>query len=294
MPIIENITIGPSLDFSSFSPYTISANISNYPTNSPVTITLSNISGESQPYWNYYIDGSPFSDNQTYYMSYLSGTTWQKTSIPPDSIYPEIFFAPSSVTFSHQPQTTNIRRNQYHLFHYQNPFQMTGDMNFWVEVNAVPNNINNSTDLQVYLVEKNKTINFFQSNWFSSNDAELVGTVSKLATFHHTHNSNSSHYLVTLTPNSDGTVGSKHLDINGDFWIVLNANTPSAGLGWTLRYQSSDFCNYSNRWYKGEQQNWETEPLEGCPDSHVHMLRRSGAVTDELQVTIGAGSTSVS
>ena len=40
---------------------------------------------------------------------------------------------------------------------------MAGSMNFFVEINAEPVSLANSADLSVYLVEKNKDINFLYS-----------------------------------------------------------------------------------------------------------------------------------
>jgi len=75
-----------------------------------------------------------------------------KTSIYPDYIYPEIFFAPSTITWNNAPSQTTINRNNYHIFKMTNPFAMVDEMSFWIELNAVPNNTNNSSDLLVYLV----------------------------------------------------------------------------------------------------------------------------------------------
>jgi len=43
--------------------------------------------------------------------------------------------------------------------------------------------------------------------------------------FNHTHSANSAHHIITLSTNGDGTVGTKNLDLSGDFWIVLYSNT---------------------------------------------------------------------
>lgn len=293
---ITNISIGPSLDISRFSSYTITADIANYPTGSPVSVGISGINGDGGSHWNYLVDGTPSSEILNFDMTYVSGTTWQKTNIYPDYIYPEIYFATSSITWNNTPQEIDIRRNNYHLFHLQNPFTMVADMSFWIEVNAIPNAAN-SADLQVYLVKKDKTINYFQSDWrqgIGNSEVELVGTISRNASFHHTHTSNSSHYLVPLTANADGTIGSNYLDISGDFWIIVYNTSPNISRGWDLRYQPSTLCATTNRWYRGNQNGWTTVTQAGCPDAHIHLARRDLGHLDGVTAVVSAGSTSAS
>jgi len=125
---------------------------------------------------------------------------------------------------------------------------MAGNMNFFVGINAEPVSLANSADLSVYLVEKNKDINFFRSDWRNSPEIELIGTIGKEANFHHNHViGNSSHHLIPLTVNPDGTIGINNIDISGDFWVILYANSPNVNRGWNLKYHDSSLCDNSNR-----------------------------------------------
>ncbi|MGD9129248.1 MAG: fibronectin type III domain-containing protein [Candidatus Woesebacteria bacterium] len=289
-PSISNITISPDLDISLFSPYTISADISNYSESDPVTIEINGINGDGGSNWDYYVDGTIASETLSFDMSFVSGNTWQKTNIYPDYIYPEIFFAPSSITWNNTPSNIVIRRNNYHLLHFANSFSMVNEMSFWIEVNAIVKAAN-SADLQVYLVKKDKSISFFQSDWRNSDDVELVGTISRDVDFHHQHTANSSHHLISLATNADGTIGSKSLDISDDFWIILYNTSPNNNRAWDLRYHGTSLCNNDNRWYMGDQIRWLTTTQAGCPDVHIHIARRPDGTIDGVEASITAGET---
>lgn len=84
-----------------------------------------------------------------------------------------------------------------------NPFTMVDEMSFWIEFNAVPNNLNSSSDLYVYIASNDQSLSNFQTDWRNNTNVELVGTLNKNNTFHHTHTSDSSHHLVALSTNSD-------------------------------------------------------------------------------------------
>jgi hypothetical protein len=291
LPAISNISIDPNLDISLFSAYEITANISDYSIDAPVSVDISGINGDGGSIWNYYADGTAASETLVFTMDYVSGTEWKKTGIYPDYIYPEIFFAPSSITWNNSPENTVIRRNQYHLLHLQNPFSMTDEMSFWIEIDAVAKAAN-SADLQVYLVKKGKNLDFFNSDWRNSSDIELVGTISRGASFHHTHTANSSHHLISLATNSDGTIGGNNLDISGDFWIILYNTSPNNNRGWDLRYHGTSLCNNNSSWYIGNQTGWATTHIEGCPDMHIHIARRNLQKLDGVRAVITAGDVS--
>lgn len=228
-PVITSITIDPLLDVSLFSPYNIYADISNYSSLFQASMVVNGLNGNTGDgdAWDHYADGTPGSNPVNLLMNWQSGNTWKSQNVYPDYIYPEIYFAPSSVTWSNAPSDVNTRRNNYTLMHFDNPFTMVSEMSFWIEFNAVPVSTVNSADLLVYLVEKGKTVNFFNSDWRGSADVELVGTINKNTSFHHTHSVNSSHHLVALSTNADGTVGTKSLDISDDFWIILYNTSPN-------------------------------------------------------------------
>lgn len=162
-------------------------------------------------------------------------------------------------------------------------------MSFWIEVNAAPVSPSNSADLLVYLVKKGKTISFFNSDWRSSADVELVGTINRADAVSHTHTGNSSHHLISLATNLNSTVSTGNLDISGDFWVVIYNTSPNTARGWNLRYQPSSLCNNTNRWYLGNFSGWTTTPQSGCPDTHFHIARRD-ANKDGVKVDITAGA----
>lgn len=272
---IGDITIDPALEVSYFSSYTIDADVVDYPTNGVVDLTLSGLNGDGGICWRYKVDGTCQSSGLSYTMSYLSGTTWRKTLVRPDNIYPQIFFASSTITWNNEPSNIDLRRNNYHLLHFVNNFSMVADQSFWIELNVAPVSLVNSADLEVYLVKKGKSTSFFNSDWRSSADVELVGTINRNSVFNHTHSVNSGHFLVSLSTNSDGTVGGKNLDISDDFWIILYANSPNTARGWNLRYQNQSLCTTADNWYLGNQSGWTTTIQAGCPDSHIHMARRT-------------------
>lgn len=289
-PTISNVAISPLLDISLFSPYTITADISNLPEGTTPSINISGVNGDGGSVWNYYADGATSPENLNFDMTLDTGVTWKKTGVYPDYIYPEIYFAPSSVTWNNTPLNWVVRRNDYQLFHFSNPFSMTDEMSFWIEFNATAR-ATNSADLLVYLVEKDHDISYFTENWFSKTGVELVGTIDSLDTFHHTHHpTNSSHFLISLATNPNGTIGLKNLNVQGDFWIVLYNNSPNNNRGWNLRYHPSSLCTISNRWYKGNQVGWTTSVQTGCPDAHIHVARRVTGTKDGVKSIITAGS----
>lgn len=294
-PVISNFNIDPDLDISLFSPYILNVDIANYNTDQTANLTISTLNGNIQDNdpWDYYADGTPDSSSINLNMHWSSGNTWQSDSIYPDYIYPEIYFAPSSITWYNTPLNSNVRRNNYHILHLNNPFTMTSDMNFWIELNTAAVSTINSADLNVYLVKKGKSINFFNSDWRNSNDVELVGTINRNTPFHHTHTSKSSHHLIGLSTNANGTIGTKNLDISGDFWIIVYNTSPNNNRGWNLRYHPSSLCNNTNRWYSGNFTGWTTSSQAGCPDAHIHIARRSNN-KDAVYANVTAGSTTTS
>ena len=288
---VSNVSISPELDISLFSNYTISADVADYSTTSPVTLTLTGTNGDGNDCWIYRADGTCEFSPLIFDMSYVSSSLWQKTIIRPDTIYPQIYFAPSSVTWNNNPLDIDLRRNNYHILHLNNPFTMVDDQSFWIEFNVEAVSLSNSADLQVYLVSKGKSISFFNSDWRNSSDVELVGTINRNTEVNHVHTDNSHHHLVSLKTNADGTVGANSLDISDEFWVILYANSPNTARGWSLKYHNQSLCNNTNGWFVGNQNGWTTVSQAGCPDAHIHLARRSdNADGVRAVVTAGAGS----
>lgn len=290
-PLVTSIELDPSLDLSRFASYDALASIDRLPQSETAIVTLEGINGDGGSHWDHYVDGSPSSQSVVKNMTYdPSVSKWRSTNIYPDSIYPEILFMPSTISWNNTPQNTIVRRNNYQLMHMSNPYVPTGDMSFWIELNAYRQSAVNSANLQVYLVEKGHDIAYFQQDWRSLPGVELVGAITKDATPNHTHTANSSHHIVRLGSNPDGSFGVKNLDIEGDFWIVLYSTSPNDDRGYNLRYQPSSLCNNNNRWYSGSQAGWATSLQSGCPDAHIHMARRSsnGGIRDGVKATVSS------
>ena len=130
-----------------------------------------------------------------------------------------------NITRNNAPSDSVMNSSNYEILHFNNPFTMEASMSFFLELNVAPRSINNSVNLNVYLIKKSKPLSFFQSNRLSSTDMEMVASFSRTTTAGHDHGSNSSHYLVALTTNADGTVGTNHIDVSSDFRVALIANT---------------------------------------------------------------------
>lgn len=285
---ISNIEISPNLEITRFDRYKIYADITGSP--SSVSIELNGINGDLDPadpmVWDYYVDGTPASSPKTLNMTYNASLgKWESDNIYPDYIYPEIIFEESEVYWYNTPSNKTLQRSNYQLLHYTNSFTPVGEMTFFIEINAVPRGLN-SSDLEVYLVKKGKTSNFFTSDWRNSPDVELVGTIANTETFHHSHTDISSHHLIPLSANPDGTFGTKNLDISDDFWVIIYSQSPNNNRGWDFKYQSS--CDNSGMWYSGSQIGWTVSAQTGCPDTHIHISRRDEIIRDGVKAEITA------
>lgn len=293
-PIDVDVDLVPVLDISRFAPYTLTvSSVPNEGDVSSISAEVSAINGNTvhTDCWDYFINGVCDSSPVTYNLTYNSSLSrWESSDIYPDVIYPEVFFASSSVTWYNAPLERPVFRDSYAIFRYDNPFDMVDDMSFWIEFNAIPNS-SNSSDLEIYLVNNTASLSTFQSDWRHSPNIELVATYSNTATFHHTHTSNSSHHLVSLHTNNDGTIGEGNLDVTDGFWIILYSKSPKISRGWNLRYQASSLCSHPQRWYQGSQFGWTTTEQSGCPDNHIHVARRSGSMDGvHTEITVNYSS----
>ncbi len=286
-PAITEITLSPDLDVSLFSPYAASVSAINHSSLDPMSIEISGINGDTgAQFWDFLADGTGDSETLVFPMTYVGDGQWGK-AIYPDYIYPEIYFIPSAVTWNNLPLSSVVQRNNYHLLHFSNPFTMTEGMSFWIELNVDPRAAN-SADLQVFLVDKD--LDTFNSDWRVNAHVEQVSAFTASTLPHHTHTANSSHYLVPLTAGANGFVGSKNLNISGDFWVIIYNNSPNNNRGWDLRYHTNS-CTVTSRWLRGAQSGWTTTPQVGCPDVHIHAARRSevGGIRDGVKLVAKAG-----
>ena len=278
---ISNISLIPSLDITYFGAYKATAEISNLNSEN-VKLFVSAINGEGNDCWDYLVDGSCLNNTPSEYtMDYNSQSgKYEFNNIYPDTIYPEMVFGDSNTYWNTVHLDEPMWRQNYHLFKINNSFSMDSNMSFWIEFNTVPTNANNSSDLLVYLVGKGEALSYFQSDWRSKPNTELLGTISRNQNFHHQHSVNSLHHLLKITTNADGTIGSKNLDINnGEFFIVLYQDSTNLNRGWQLKYLSSDICQNINRWFTANRSGGNTWNLpvykNDCPDFHIHVSRRN-------------------
>ncbi len=286
---ISSTVIDPLLNISIFAPYKIKSVITGSPISASVNISGINGNLTNNEDWNYYVDGTSDSDSRTKTMTYDAvEEKWISTNVYPDDIYPEIFFAPSNITWNNTPSNIVIRRSNYHIFHFQNPFTMAASSSFFIELNTLAKN-SNSQSLSVYLIAKDQTSSYFINDWRNKAQTELIGTIFRNDSFHHTHHiTNSAHRLIPLATNDDGTIGAKHLNVDGDFWIVLYSNSPNDNLGWDLRYQNSNLCDNDSEWYIGSTNGWTMNHQSGCPDTHVHIARRGPTYIDGARAIVTA------
>lgn len=110
-----SIVIEPDLNISRFAPYIISSTgIPESPES--VFLNISGKNGDGGDCWDYYADGTCSSEPISKQMTYSNGE-WVSPNIYPDYIYPEIYFAPSNITWNNVPLSLNVRRNNYHIMH---------------------------------------------------------------------------------------------------------------------------------------------------------------------------------
>jgi len=292
-PQINLINITPNLDFTRFLPYNITANITNTSALTSVQVNVSGINGDGISCWDYFINGTCASETLNFDMTYDSEDIWKKQNIYPDYIYPEIFFASSEVTWNNEPSDISMWRRSYHLFNFTNHFTMVENMSFWVEFNAIANNLQNSNQLYVYIIGNGSSViglDYFTSDWRTKTNTELVTTFSRDDAFHHTHTANSSHRLVALVTNSDGTIGTKNINVSDTFWVILYQDSTNINRGWNLRYHDSSLCDNQNAWYVADRSGggtWNTPIAQaGCPDAHIHVARNNAGYMDGVNATI--------
>ena len=292
--VISDITLTPELGISYYGNYRVNTTISTDSGSiDTVLIHKDYINGEGTEYSNYYVNGTPISrPNITQEMDYdVMNDTYYHDTVP-DKLYPEIVFARHNDTWYNKPYDNPIWRDNYHLMHFENPFLMTENSSMFFVLNIDPNSITppNSNDLLVYLIERNQNTTYFEDEWFDKNQTELITSINYNDPIAHQHTENSSHRVVRMTTNPDGTIGNKHLNITDDFWIVLFSNANSISKGWSLRCHNDTIANNTEHWYTGNKLGWTTAHQIGVPDAHIHIARRDGIV-DGINFTVIANDT---
>lgn len=281
-PVINDVNVSPELDVALFTAYSAVADIELA---TDVNVTITGINGDGGTTIDYYSDGNTSATTRTFAMVNTAGNTWNYSYLYPDYLYPEIYFAPSTITWTNAHSDYPLWKNSYHIMHYSNPFTMEANMSFWIEFYAETKTGTNSV-IQVYLVGNGNSISYFDSDWKTDTDTIQVGTVNKNTAYSHTHSANSSHYLVGLVPGATGLIDD--VNVSSDFWIVLYCNSNTEARGWNLEYVSSTLQDNTNRWYLANGTTYATPTaLHGAPDAHVHLARR-GTNKDGLTTYISA------
>lgn len=282
---ILDIKLLPNLDVSRFAPYVLQANVSW--TVISGNVTIEGINWDGRECRDYLASGECVTNTTlTHPLVFSWGTTWVKTWVRPDHIYPQIFFMDNAKNWWTPKTNHQLKKNEYEILHYKNPFTMEGGMSFFIELNIAPISTWNSDNLDVYVVKKDKTIDFFKSDWLTNTGVERVASFSRLTTFNHSHGANSDHHLITLTTNADGTIWTNHVDVSWDFRIVTVVNTPATNKWWYLSYLPSTVCQNTNWRYVGTLQTRKTASQGWCPDLHVHVARRDDPIRDWMKATI--------
>jgi hypothetical protein len=287
---IQSIDLVPDLNITRFLPYRADVNITEINPSTNVKILISAINGEGRECWDYFVDGTCDSEVVERQLIYNNTTGfWDYNRIYPDTIYPEIYFAPSDITWYEPPTSTPMWRRNYHILKMTNSFEMDKNMSFWVEFDATPRNTNNSGILEVYIVGEGENLTYFESDWRNKANTQLVGTVSRNDSKHHIHTENSSHHLIPLSTNNWGNIGDKNISIDNDFYIILYQDSTNTNRGWDLNYRPQALCDNTNNWFVADRSGgntWNT-PIHqnGCPDSHIHIARREDYV-DGVSLTI--------
>jgi len=273
---IENLSLNPALNLVYFLDYNYTVDVGNSSQLEYVNLTYKAINADGTDCHQFYVNGScaedlPTTVNMT--QTQLLGNSWYYSPIKPDEIYPQIEFADDSVYWYNSRQFMDIYAGNYHIFRFVNNYTINANTSFWIEFDAIAKPTT-TKPLDVYVFDNSTTLATFQTNWLNDAHGELIGDINPGDPKHHNHTDNSSHYLETLTTNADGTIGTKHLNINNEFWIVLYSSSNKQSASWNLSYRDGSLCNTSN-WWRGTG-GWGTvQQTTGCPDSHIHLARQN-------------------
>ncbi|MBN1386299.1 right-handed parallel beta-helix repeat-containing protein [Candidatus Woesearchaeota archaeon] len=283
---ITSISLDPALDILFFGSYHINSTI-NSSHDITANYSVEGINPDSFC-WQYYVDGSCASYPVQGPMDNLSDILYRSDFLRPDFLYPQISFGSDDVFWYNAPSPIDLHRRNYHIMHFVNNFTMVENTSFWVELD-VDQKPGSTQGFVVYLVGQGHDSTYFQSDWRADADAELVGSIALGAVPHHVHTSNSSHHLIRLSTNPDGTIGTKNINVSGDFWVVATQSQNAvSSRAWELQYRPSSLCNNTNSWYRGDSSGWSVVSQSGCPDVHVHFARNNIAFSDGLNVTVCA------
>ncbi|MBW2980816.1 hypothetical protein KY360_05360 [Candidatus Woesearchaeota archaeon] len=272
-PVISGLNINPSLEISFFGSYNFTVNVTDNNTIDLVNLSYKGINAEGGSCFQYYVNGS--CENDEYYTTNMTlgdAPEYYKRDVRPDMIYPQIEFADDEIYWYNSRKGLDIYKDKYHIFKFVNNYTINANTSFWIEVDALVKS-QTTRGLRVYLFDRTTTITDFQSDWTNSAKGELVAEIDNNAAKNHAHtDDNSSHHLIALTANSDGTIGTKNLNLTDSFFIALYNLEGNVNKAWNMSYRNTSLCNTSN-WWLGEDSGWTTTQQEGCPDTHVHLAR---------------------
>ncbi|MFC1697127.1 LamG-like jellyroll fold domain-containing protein, partial [Nanoarchaeota archaeon] len=270
---IFDLNINPDLNIIYFNNYNYTVQVVNSTSIDHITISYDIFNAEGDTCNEYYVNGicagdTPEESNMTYYGNNL----WVQNLVRPDSIYPQIEFADDTLYYFNEPNFMDIYQGEYHIFKVINNFTIVENSSFWIEFDT-RDTPSSTKPLRAYIFDNTTDITTFQTNWLNDANGELVAIINPGDPKHHTHTSNSSHYLIPLTANEDGSIGTNNLDINNQFWLVLYVSTNKQANAWNLSYINENLCNTTN-WWIGVQSGWTTTPkTTSCPNVHFHTAR---------------------
>lgn len=283
---IQNISINPSLVVTNFDNYNITADIANNTPMDNVNITYTPLNADGVSCFEFYVNGTCAEDSSTTSdMQYLSGNTWNLSTIRPDNIYQQIEFASDSIYWNNAPSFLDIRRGSYHIFNVTNNYTIDDNTTVWIELDIAPK-AGTGYNTEVYVFDKTTVLTDFQGNWVTG--ATPLAAIEPTDAKNHTHTANSSHYLLTFSTNADTTIGASSVSINDSFWLVVYSEAPNTASAWNMSYRTAPTCD-TDRWWVGSTTGWTTTPQSGCPDVHFHIARYDLAgVSDGLNMTVCA------
>jgi hypothetical protein len=270
--ILSNLTLHPEFNFGFLGTYNYTINVENRTNIEYINLSYNSKNVDNVSCNSYYVNGScakdqPYNAN----MSLLENDVWYYTPIYPDDIYLSIVYGIDDIFWYNERSFKDIYNDNYHIFKFTNNYTINENTLFWLEFDAIVKS-NTVKPIKVYLFDNTTNISTFNSEWFNFDNGEIVGTIQPDVEKHHEHTGNSSHYLIALVTDENGTIGSKKLNISNEFWVVLYVESADINNSWNLSYRNGDLCNTTN-WWTGVS-DWNTNlQTTGCPDIHTHIAR---------------------
>lgn len=295
-PSVNNVSLIPQLNFTRFDYYNISANITDglSSINGSIIEVKRFISGLGGSCVEFYFNGSCASSSPTNYsLNYTNGNLYFTNFTKTESLVSRIGFADTNVFYNNNPQNYNLNRYEYYVIKGTNNYTMTSATNLIIELDARKKSTT-TKPLMVYLVDNSQTTALFNSEWANSNYVEIIGVINVSDVTHHSHTSNSTHYIIPITTNSDGTIGSKKINISSNFFIALFSYGSTEADSWNISYRNSTVCTNNNNLYRGNSSAWTINGVgSGCLDVDILVKNVGDGVNLTVYTNDSAGNVKV-